>query len=388
MTKLLVKLFLKDSNDINNPITRSKYGYLSGFVGIIVNILLFGGKLIGGILSSSIAIIADAFNNLSDAGSSVITLVGFKMAVKPADNEHPFGHGRIEYISAFIISVIIIFMGVEIGKTSISKILHPKDVNFSSLSLIILIVSVLVKLWLGLFNHKLGALINSETMKATAMDSLSDMISTTTVIVGILITKYLGVNIDGYLGIIVALFILFSGISASKETINKLLGEAPDKEFINQISSVVLSHSEIIGIHDLIVHNYGVGRCVISLHAEVDCNSDIMKIHDIIDNIEEEINTDFNCVTVIHMDPIATNDENTIKTKNVVKKIICEIDPSLTIHDFRMVPGETHTNVLFDVVTPYEYKYTDAELIEIICERIKTINPLFVPKIQIDKTCI
>lgn len=388
MTRLLVRLFINKHNDVNDPVVRSRYGYLSGFVGIVMNIFLFAGKLIAGIISSSIAIIADAFNNLSDAGSSIITLIGFKMASKPADNEHPFGHGRIEYISGFIISVIIIFMGFEIAKTSITKIIHPQDVTFSTISLVILIVSVVVKLWLGLFNRKLGILINSQAMKATAMDSLSDMISTTAVIVGILIAKYMNVNIDGYLGILVGLFILYSGIMASKETINKLLGEAPDKEFINQVSQVVLSHTEIIGIHDFIVHNYGVGSCVISLHAEVPCDIDIMKIHDIIDNVEEEINKDFNCITVIHMDPIATNDEQTIQTKKIIKKIICDIDENLSIHDFRIVPGQTHTNVLFDVVTPYEYKYNDNQLVEIITQKIKDINPHFVPKIQIDKTSI
>lgn len=388
MTKLLVRLFINNNKDISNPLIRRKYGYLSGFVGIIINIILFGGKLIAGILSSSIAIIADAFNNLSDAGSSIIALIGFKMSGKPADNEHPFGHGRIEYVSGFIISVIIIFMGFEIAKTSVSKIIHPKDITFSSLSLIILIVSVFAKLWLGLFNRKLGTSINSDVMKATAIDSLTDMLSTTAVIAGILITKYVGINIDGYLGILVALFILYSGISASKETINKLLGEAPDKDFINQVTTVVLSHTEIIGIHDFIVHNYGVGNCVISLHAEVPCDSDIMKIHDVIDNVEDEVNKDFNCITVIHMDPIATNDEKTMHTKKLVKIMLAELDPILTIHDFRMVHGETHTNVLFDVVTPFNYKYKDEELIEIISEKVKNINPLFVPKIMIDKICM
>lgn len=388
MTKLLVRLFVKNSKDINNPAVRNKYGYLSGFVGIALNILLFIAKLIAGAIASSIAIIADAFNNLSDAGSSIITLIGFKMASKPADNEHPFGHGRIEYISGFIISVIIILMGFEIAKTSVSKIINPQKVVFSSLSLIILIISVLVKLWLSFFNRKLGNLIDSQAMKATAIDSLSDTISTTAVICGVLIAKYLQLNIDGYLGILVALFIFYSGIGAAKETINKLLGEAPDKELISQVSETVLSHKEIIGIHDIIIHNYGVGSCVISLHAEVPCDSDLMKIHDIIDNIEAEVNSKFNCATVIHMDPIAVNDEKTMKTKKIVENIIYEFDKTLTIHDFRIVPGETHTNVLFDVVIPYEYNYSDKEIVDILSQKVKSINPRFIPKIQIDKISI
>ncbi len=388
MTKLLVRLFIRNHDDIKNPVVRRQYGFLSGLAGIIMNLLLFTGKLIAGIISSSIAITADAFNNLSDAGSSIITLVGFKMSGKPADNEHPFGHGRIEYVSAFIISMIIILMGIEIGKTSVGKIINPQNVTFSTISLVILILSILVKLWLCLFNRKLGTLIDSEAMKATALDSMSDMIATTAVIAGIIVSKVSNINIDGYLGILVAIFILYSGITAAKETLNQLLGEAPDKEFIAQVTEDVLNHKEIIGVHDFIVHNYGVGSCVISLHAEVPCDSDIMKIHDVIDNIENEINQKYLCATVIHMDPIVTDDKNTIETGHLVKDLLYQIDPTITMHDFRIVPGETHINVLFDVVVPYKFKISDDDLISIISQRVKSINPIFIPKVQIDKRCI
>lgn len=385
MTDILVRLFIKNYKDCKNPKVRSNYGYLSGVVGIIMNLILFTGKLFAGIISASVAITADAFNNLSDAGSSIITLVGFKMSEKPADSEHPFGHGRIEYISGFIISVIILIMGIEIGKSSITKIIHPDKVVFSMLSIIILTVSLLVKLWLSLFNRKLGKAVDSDTMKATALDSLSDMISTSTVIIGILISKFTGLSIDGYLGILVALFILYSGFSLAKETLNKLLGEAPDKEFIANVTKDVIAHPEIIGVHDFIVHNYGVGSCVISLHAEVSCKSDIMQIHDVIDNVESEIDHKYHCATVIHMDPIATDDEYTTNIRNQVKDMITSIDKSLTIHDFRLVPGTTHTNVLFDVVVPFGFRISDYDIKLIISQRLHIIDPLFIPKINIDK---
>ncbi len=385
MTKFLLKLFIKDNSNTNSPQTRGKYGFLSGVVGIVLNIILFVGKLIAGILTASIAVTADAFNNLSDAGSSIISLVGFKMAGKPADNEHPFGHGRVEYISGFIISIIIILMGAELLQSSVGKILNPKEISFNELSVVILCVSIGLKLWLYFFNNKLGKIINSQTLIATAKDSLSDTISTLAVLIGIIFSFYLKINLDGWLGTIVALFILYTGISAAKETINKLVGEAPDKEFIEKITEDVLSYSEIIGIHDLIVHNYGVGNCVISLHAEVPSDCDFLKIHDVIDNIESNINHKYSCITVIHMDPIAVNDSNTLETAQKIKEILMNISSDLSMHDFRMVVGDSHTNILFDIVVPFNFKYTDDEVVVIVSKEIVSLDDKFIPKIKVDK---
>lgn len=388
MTKLLVKIFIKNSNDTENPAVRYRYGSFGGIVGIFLNICLFAGKFIAGLITSSIAITADAFNNLSDAGSSIITLVGFKMASKPADNEHPFGHGRFEYISGFIISMIIVLMGFEIGKTSVGKIIHPVDVTFSTISIVILVVSVLVKLWMCFFNRKLGKLINSQTMIATSMDSLSDVLATTAVITGILISKIFNLNIDGYLGIAVALFILYTGLSAAKGMLDQLLGEAPDKQFIKDIKEFVMSYDEIVGVHDVIIHNYGPSRCIISLHAEVPCEMDIMTIHDVIDIIEAELNNKFCCSSVIHMDPIAINDEFTLETAYQVIKILADIDSSISMHDFRMVNGNTHTNLIFDIVVPFKFRINDDELIEMICLKVKDIDEKYNAVINIDKESI
>lgn len=388
MTKLLVKLFIKDSNDTENPAVRYRYGTFGGIIGIFLNICLFTGKFIAGLITSSIAITADAFNNLSDAGSSIITLVGFKMASKPADNEHPFGHGRFEYISGFIISMIIVLMGFEIGKTSVGKIIHPVGVTFSTISIVILVVSVLVKLWMCFFNRKLGKLINSQTMIATSMDSLSDVLATTAVIIGVLISKFFKINIDGYLGIAVALFILYTGLSAAKGMLDQLLGEAPDKQFIKDIKEFVMSHEEIVGVHDVIIHNYGPSRCIISLHAEVPCEMDIMDIHDVIDIIEAELNNKFCCSSVIHMDPIAINDEFTIETAYQIIKILADIDSNISMHDFRMVNGNTHTNLIFDIVVPFKFRISDDDLKEIICLKVKNIDEKYNAVINIDKESI
>ena len=385
MTKFLVRLFIKNSEDIYNPTVRNKYGTFGGAVGIFLNICLFVGKFIAGMITSSIAITADAFNNFFDAGSSIITLIGFKMAGKPADNEHPFGHGRFEYISGFIISMIIILVGVEIGKTSVEKIIHPVDISFSKLSIIILVVSIFIKLWMCLFNRKLGDIIDSQTMKATSMDSLSDVIATTAVIIGVLISYFSGINIDGYLGIAVACFIFYTGYSASKGMLDQLLGEAPNKEFVAEIKSLVLAHNEIIGVHDVIVHNYGAGQCVVSLHAEVPCDMDILKIHDKIDLIEDELKKKFCCLAVIHMDPIAINDKKTVEMAEKIMAIVKKIDTKISMHDFRMVNGETHTNLIFDVAIPFKFKIGDEELEKIISDEILLIDKHYNAVIKIDK---
>jgi len=383
--KLLIKIFIKDSDNITNSNVRQKYGILGGAVGIFLNLFLFVGKFFAGIVTSSIAITADAFNNLSDAGSSIISLVGFKMAVKPADNEHPFGHGRFEYISAFAISMIIILMGFELAKSSVGKIIHPVDVKFSGISNAILVASILIKLWMCYFNTKLGQLINSAAMKATAKDSISDAVATSAVLAGVILTHFIGVNIDGYLGVLVAIFILYTGYTTSKETLSHLLGEAPDKEFIEEIRHTVLVHDEVVGIHDIIVHNYGAGQCIVSLHAEVPCEMDILVIHDVIDLIEIELKNKFSCSAVIHMDPIAMNDEETLKVAQKIVSILKSIDTQISMHDFRMVNGETHTNLIFDVAIPFNFKLSDGELLKIIKTKIAGINSCYNAVIKIDK---
>ncbi len=385
MIKLLTRMFIKDYNNTSDPDVRRRYGIFSGIVGIVINVLLFAGKFTAGLITSSVSVSADAFNNLSDAGSSIITLIGFKISGKPADSEHPFGHGRYEYIAGFVISMVIILMAVEVGKSSFLKIIRPEEVTFSILSVIVLSASIILKLLLCVFNTKLGNLISSKTMKATAKDSLGDIAATSAVLAGVIIFGIWGVSIDAYLGLLVAVFILFAGLSAAKDTMNELLGEAPDKEFVDSIKACVLSYSEISGIHDLIVHNYGAGRCIISLHAEVSCDSDIMKIHDTIDNIENNIKNKFKCDAVIHMDPIATNDEKTAELFKEVFRQVRSVDRRISMHDFRVVEGETHTNLIFDIVVPYDIKFSDEELLSIIKEKVSFINPTFNTVIQIDK---
>lgn len=388
MTKFLLRTFIKDYENVTNHDVRQKYGMLGGFVGITCNIVLFLSKFIAGLLTSSIAITADSFNNLSDAGSSIVTLVGFKLAGAPADNEHPFGHGRIEYISGLIVSMVIILVGVELGKGSVEKIINAEDISFSIISLIILIGSILVKLWLGIFNKSLGERINSATMKATAMDSISDVIATSAVVLSILIYKFTGFNIDGYIGILVALFICYTGIQTAKDTLNPLLGEAPEKEFVKEIEDFVVAYPDIVGVHDLIVHNYGPGRRIISLHAEVPSKIDILKIHDTIDIIERDLHKRFDCEAVIHMDPIVVDDEVLNNTFKKVKQVIKSIDSNFSIHDFRMVTGDTHTNLIFDLEVPFNYKITDKDIKQKISDEIKNINSKYELVISIDKTSV
>ena len=384
MTGLLVKLFIKDSKNIKNAKVRSSYGIFAGIVGIILNSILFVGKFIAGVISGSISITADAFNNLSDAGSSILTLVGFKMAGKPADREHPFGHGRFEYITGFVISIVIILMGIEIGKDAIIKIFKPQEVVFSYVALAIMIGSVLVKIWLGLFNRKLGNIINSKTMKANATDSLSDVVSTTAVIIGFLVSKIFEINIDGYLGTVVAFLIILAGISTAKGMLGQLLGEAPDKEFINGITEFVLSKENIIGVHDIIVHSYGANICIVSLHAEIPGNMSVFEIHEIVDSVENELNEKFNCQSVIHMDPLAT-DEETKELSKKFKNLVKSIDERLSIHDFRAVNSVSFTNIIFDVVVPFDFKIQNNEIKNIISQKAKQLDETYNTIIHIDR---
>lgn len=363
MVSYLSKKFIKDYKNIKNENVRRAYGMLCSILGILLNIFLFAIKYFAGIISGSIAITADAFNNLSDAGSSVITLIGFKFAGMKPDIEHPFGHGRVEYISGFVVSVMIILMGAELLKSSVDKIFHPESIDTTIVSFIILIVSILVKLYMSLYNSKIGDKIESAGMKATATDSKSDCIATSVVLISMLIAKFTGVNIDAYAGLLVAGFILYAGYDAAKETLSPLLGQIPEKSLVDSIEKIVLSYDEIVGIHDLVVHDYGPGRLMISLHAEVPGNGDIFILHDAIDRAEIELNEKLNCEAVIHLDPIDTDNEEVMEMKSKITKLIKkEIDEIITIHDFRIVKGNTHTNVIFDAVIPPKYKMTDKEV--------------------------
>ena len=356
MITVLSRLFIKDRGKFEDQGVRRSYGMLCSIVGISLNILLFFGKYMAGIISGSIAITADAFNNLSDAGSSLITLVGFKFSGMKADAGHPFGHGRIEYLSGFGVSMVIIFMGFELLKTSVEKIRTPEPVETGVVSVAILVVSICVKMYMCYYNRSVGKKIDSEAMKATAMDSLSDSVATTAVLISMIVAYVTSVNIDGWCGCLVAGFVLFAGYSAAKDTLNPLLGEPPSREFVEEIKGTVMAHPEIIGIHDLVVHDYGPGRRMISLHGEVPGNSDIFEIHDVIDRIEKELNHKLGCEAVIHMDPIEVDNAKVTEMKRAVADKIAEKFPGVSIHDFRMVQGPTHTNLIFDAVVPYGFE--------------------------------
>ena len=362
MITVLSRLFIKDRTQLENQSVRRAYGMLCSIVGISLNILLFVGKYTAGIISGSIAITADAFNNLSDAGSSLITLVGFKFSGMKADAGHPFGHGRIEYLSGFGVSMVIILMGFELLKTSIEKIRTPEPVETGVLSVAILVASICVKMYMCYYNRSVGKKIDSEAMKATAVDSLSDSVATTAVLISMVVAYVTGANIDGWCGCLVAGFVLFAGYSAAKDTLNPLLGEPPSKEFVEEIKETVMAHPEIIGIHDLVVHDYGPGRRMISLHGEVPGNSDIFEIHDVIDRIEKELNHKLGCESVIHMDPIEVDNVKAAEMKKALAEKIAEKFSGVSIHDFRMVQGPTHTNLIFDAVVPYGFGVSNEEV--------------------------
>ena len=364
MISFLSSVFIRDRENVTDPDVRRHFGILCGAVGICLNILLFIGKFFAGTMASSIAITADAVNNLSDAGYSLITLICFKLAGHAPDPDHPFGHGRIEYISGLIVSFLIIIMGVELLKSSVDKILHPAPVDGGLLIIAILIVSICVKIYMYCYNRGIGKKLDSAAMKATALDSLSDSVATTAVLAATLIGQFTDLMIDGWCGILVAAFILYSGITAAKDTISPLLGQPPEKEFVDQIEQIVMSHKEVQGMHDLIVHNYGPGRVMISLHAEVPAHGDILSLHDTIDNIESELRTRLNCDAVIHMDPIVTDDPVVNSLKERIEAEVHAIDPVLTIHDFRVVAGPTHTNVIFDLLLPYQFRLRDEAVVK------------------------
>lgn len=384
----LVRLFIKDCDNVTDPAVRERYGILSGAVGIVLNLLLSAGKLFAGLMTGSISITADAFNNLSDAGSSVVTLVGFKLAGQKADDGHPFGHGRMEYLAGLLVSLMILLVGVELGRSSIGKIIRPEAVDFSLVSTGILAASILVKLWMGQFNRGLGRKIGSAAMAATAADSLSDAVATAAVLAGTLVNRFAHVNIDGWVGLAVAVFILRSGWGAAKDTINPLLGESPDPELVKQLRELVLSHPQVVGMHDLIIHDYGPGRRLCSFHAEVPQDADILDAHDAIDHIEREIKEKFGIETTVHMDPIATADEKVNQLRRQVADLARVVEPEMTIHDFRVVRGPTHTNVIFDAVVPHKCRLTDEEVLQRLRQAVSALDPTYQAVIQIDRAYV
>ena len=362
MIALLARIFIKNEADATPAEKRQAYGTLCSAAGIALNLLLSAGEFFAGTVSGSIAITADAANNLSDAGSSVVTLLGFRLGGQKADKDHPFGHGRFEYLSGLAVAMLIVLMGFELGKSSLDKILHPQPVEAGWLPVAILCASIAVKLYMYSYNRAYGKRFASTAIEATATDCLSDCVSTATVLLATLVAMFTDLQIDGWCGILVAVFIFWSGLKAGKETLDPLLGTPPDREYVEQIRKLVMAHEEVVGIHDLVVHDYGPGRCMISLHAEVSSAGNVLEIHDTIDNIEKELGENLGCAAVIHMDPIVVDDGITEETKKKVAMLVRCIDETITIHDFRMVAGPTHTNLIFDAVVPFGFHHSDEDV--------------------------
>lgn len=387
-SNLLVRKFVKDYKNTKDKKVREGYGYLGGVVGIIINLILFITKGIIGLLLNSIAVTADAFNNLSDVASSVITILGFKLASKPADKEHPFGHGRLEYISGLIVSFMVMLVGFQFIKASIERILNPKEVTFNLLSFILILLSIGAKIWISSFNKYVGRAINSSSLKASSFDALSDVVTSSCVAISLLSSKFTTFPLDGYIGVLVACFILYSGFSLIKETLNPLLGEAPDEELVNDIIEGVKSYDPITGVHDLIIHNYGPGRTMASIHAEVPSNVSILKIHEVIDEAERELSRKLDIYLVIHMDPISTDDKAVLKDKDYLEKILLDFNIIKSFHDFRVVGAGEIKNLIFDIVIDSKANLSEAEeetLKEDITARIKEQRPQYNTVITIDR---
>ena len=362
MVTVLSRFFIKNYEPVNEPAVRRQYGELCGGVGIALNILLFFGKFFAGTISGSIAITADAFNNLSDAGSSLVTILGFKLAGQKPDPDHPFGHGRMEYLSGLVVAMLILLMGFELLKSSVEKIRFPESIEFSWLSVVILLAGIACKFYMSHYNRVIGEKINSTAMKATAADCLSDCISTAAVLAATLISHFFQWNIDGWVGLAVACFILYAGYNAAKDTIDPLLGQAPDPDLVLNIEKTVLEYHPIQSIHDMIVHDYGPGRMMISLHAEVPADGDLLAMHDTIDLAEQALRDKFGCDSIIHMDPIVTDDEHVLHMRSKMAQLVKVMDERVTVHDFRMVTGPTHTNLIFDVACPFDLSLSDSEV--------------------------
>lgn len=382
LMRLCVKGYPQQAGD---PAVRTKCGKAAGAIGIVSNILLFAMKLAAGLLAGSVAMIADAVNNLADSASSIVTAVGFKLSAKPADSGHPFGHARIEYLAGMIVSFLVVFVGFQLGTSSIGKILHPSETVFSSLTIVILILSILLKLWQYFFYRKVGRQIDSTTLAATADDSRNDVLATAVILVGAVITNLTGVNLDGYLGLAVAVFILISGGRLIMETANPLLGAAPDSRFTHELARTILSYDGILGVHDLTVHSYGAGRCFASVHCEVSAEEDILKSHDIIDNIERDFASDRGIQLVIHLDPVVTDNPETNRLKDTVREEVRQLYPNASVHDFRVVWGITHSNVLFDVAVLFSEKDSDAVIRRRLEEMVSGLDPTYRAVIVIDR---
>ena len=387
MTKLLIKLWIPAGGDPKDPAVRSKYGALSGTTGIVLNLLLFLGKLISGLVTGSIAVVADAVNNLSDAASSVVTLIGFRLAGQEADQDHPFGHGRLEYLTGLVVAMAIMMMGFEVGKSALDKILHPEELAFSWGAMAILAAAILVKLWLHRFNRTLSKIIGSAAMEATAADSLSDAISTAVVLLATVVGHFSGLQIDGFAGLLVAAFILKTGWEAARDTVDPLLGRAMDPELAGEIDRLAVEHPYILGIHDLVYHDYGPGRAMMSFHAEVPADGDMLIIHDMIDHIERELKAKHHIETVIHMDPVVM-DERTIALRDQVEALAKSIDPTLSIHDFRITAGPLHTNLLFDLLIPYQCPLPVDVVRACLTQEIKNLSERYYPVFHIDRNFV
>ncbi len=386
MREFLVKKFIKDYDKIEDNKVREKYGILSSFVGIICNIILFSAKFIIGAMSNSIAIISDGFNNLSDCASCIVTMFGYKMAAKPADKDHPFGHGRMEYLTALVIAVVILFVGVELLKGSWSKITNPDEIDFSAVALIVIIISILIKVWMGFFNRVLGTRINSSVMLATSKDSFNDVIATGASLIALVASLFTDAPVDGIMGIIVSVFILLSGYGIIKETIDQLLGQPADEALVNNIKAMVEESAYAIGMHDLIIHCYGPGNLIGSVHIEVDGKGNIMEIHDAIDELERNIYDELGVMIIVHMDPVETDNEEINKAKAMVETIIKKIDSNLSMHDFRMVAGPSHTNLIFDIVIPYDCKLSQKFIKDEIDHRLKAYDKIYYTVITFDNS--
>ncbi len=383
LISLLSRLFIKNRKDLSDAKVRNSYGILCSVFGIFLNLLLFAIKIFAGTVSGSVAITADAINNLSDAGSSIVTLLGFKIAAKKPDKDHPFGHGRSEYIAGLIVSFLIVHMGFELLRSSFAKILSPADISISYVSIVILSVSIAIKLYMAFYNRIIGKRINSTSMRATGADSISDALSTSVVLVSMLIFRFFEVNIDAYCGVFVSLFIFVAGIRSATETISPLLGQLADPDTVKKIEGIVNSYPETLGIHDLIVHDYGGGKIIASLHVEVDASSDMVEMHDAIDNMEREICEKICCIATIHMDPIITNDKELIDVKEEIVRFLGTKYPSVMTHDFRMVRGETHTNIIFDAVVPFDIN--DEAVTEDLKRAINEYNSKYFAVINVDR---
>lgn len=385
MISLLARWMIKEMPDAKSPRSRDLYGMLCSVVGIVLNLLLVVGKLVVGAISGSIAITADGLNNLSDAASSLITLIGFKIAQQNPDEEHPFGHGRMEYIAGLLVAVLILLMGFELLRTSIGKIAEPAPVQFRVVTVVVLAASILVKLYMAAYNRRIGRAIDSAAMRATAIDSLSDVVATSVVLLSMLVAHFFGLPVDGWCGLLVSVFILYAGVTALRDTVGLLLGQPPTQEDMDEIRDIVMAHDEVIGVHDLMVHDYGPGRRMITLHAEVSASGDMLALHDTIDNIENELTAKLGSNALIHMDPIETDNALTDATRRRVMEVVKGLDERVTIHDFRMVTGPTHTNLIFDVSVPYDVKLPEKVIVQRVQHMIKALDETFVPVVKVDR---